>query len=80
MGQRPAGGPGTADARARAVRDFAAGAFRLPPEADQAEEALAAGEQAGTSSAEGGATAPQASSTNSTVGASLMPFPTRPGS
>ncbi|MDX2926417.1 SWIM zinc finger family protein [Streptomyces coelicolor] len=55
--QRPAGGPGTADARARAVRDFAAGAFRLPPEADQAEEPLPAGEQAGTSSAEGGATA-----------------------
>ncbi|WP_374196428.1 SWIM zinc finger family protein [Streptomyces sp. b94] len=34
--RRPQGGGGsrTADARARAVRDFAADAFRLPPEAD----------------------------------------------
>ncbi|MFI7390827.1 SWIM zinc finger family protein [Streptomyces tendae] len=46
-GQRPARGPATADARARAVRDFAAGAFRLPPEEDPAEEALPAGESAG---------------------------------
>ncbi|WP_240330649.1 SWIM zinc finger family protein [Streptomyces sp. CB09001] len=56
--QRRTGGPGTADARARAVRDFAADAFRLPPEADPAEEALPAGEQADAPSAEGGATAP----------------------
>ncbi|MFI8490857.1 SWIM zinc finger family protein [Streptomyces rubrogriseus] len=55
--QRRAGGPGTADARARAVRDFAAGAFRLPPEADQAEEPPPAGEEAGASAAEGGTTA-----------------------
>ncbi|MET9354121.1 SWIM zinc finger family protein [Streptomyces sp. NPDC006617] len=55
--QRRAGGPGTADARARAVRDFAADAFRLPPQADPAEETLPAGEQAGASSAEGGTTA-----------------------
>ncbi|MFI1758476.1 SWIM zinc finger family protein [Streptomyces sp. NPDC020571] len=45
--QRRADGPGTADARARAVRDFAAGAFRLPPEADPVEEVLPAGEPAG---------------------------------
>ncbi|MFD5300357.1 SWIM zinc finger family protein [Streptomyces mutabilis] len=31
------GGSRTADARARAVREFAAGAFRLPPEADTVE-------------------------------------------
>ncbi|MEU4986422.1 SWIM zinc finger family protein [Streptomyces sp. NPDC021969] len=57
--QGRAGDPGTADARARAraVRDFAADAFRLPPEADPAEEAPPAGEQAGASSAEGGTTA-----------------------
>ncbi|MFB6552366.1 SWIM zinc finger family protein [Streptomyces sp. NPDC056405] len=34
------GGSRTADARARAVRDFAADAFRLPPEADPDGEAL----------------------------------------
>ncbi|MFH8528977.1 SWIM zinc finger family protein [Streptomyces tendae] len=55
-GQRRPHGPGTADARARAVRDFAAGAFRLPPEADPAEEALPGpGELAGGSVAEGSA-------------------------
>ncbi|MFI2410915.1 SWIM zinc finger family protein [Streptomyces sp. NPDC018947] len=32
------GGSPTADARARAVREFVAGAFRLPPETDPAEE------------------------------------------
>ncbi|MEU7248792.1 SWIM zinc finger family protein, partial [Streptomyces sp. NPDC045251] len=35
---RRTGGTGTAAARARAVRDFAAGAFRLPPETDAAAE------------------------------------------
>ncbi|MFC7984195.1 SWIM zinc finger family protein [Streptomyces sp. NPDC057336] len=35
---RRTAGTGTAAARARAVRDFAAGAFRLPPDADAAEE------------------------------------------
>ncbi|MET8488367.1 SWIM zinc finger family protein [Streptomyces tendae] len=55
-GQRRPHGPGTADARARAVRDFAAGAFRLPPEGDPAEEALPGpGELAGGSVAEGSA-------------------------
>nr|WP_236260241.1 SWIM zinc finger family protein [Streptomyces tendae] len=55
-GQRRPHGPGTADARARAVRDFAAGAFRLPPEADPAEDALpGAGELAGGWAAEGSA-------------------------
>ncbi|MFJ3038964.1 SWIM zinc finger family protein [Streptomyces tendae] len=48
-------GPGTADARVRAVRDFAAGAFRLPSEAGSAEEVLPAGELAGGSVAEGSA-------------------------
>ncbi|MFE0802583.1 SWIM zinc finger family protein [Streptomyces sp. NPDC058812] len=40
--RRPQGGGGsrTADARARAVRDFAADAFRLPPEADPDGDAL----------------------------------------
>ncbi|MEU9635797.1 SWIM zinc finger family protein [Streptomyces tendae] len=52
-GQRRPHGPGTADARARAVREFAAGAFRLPPEADPAEEAPPAGESAGDSATEG---------------------------
>ncbi|WP_456044145.1 SWIM zinc finger family protein [Streptomyces tendae] len=52
-GQRRSHGPGTADARARAVREFAAGAFRLPPEADPAEEAPPAGRLAGGSAAEG---------------------------
>ncbi|MFD7563680.1 SWIM zinc finger family protein [Streptomyces tendae] len=51
--QRRSHGPGTADARARAVREFAAGAFRLPPEADPAEEAPPAGRLAGGSAAEG---------------------------
>ncbi|WP_245235189.1 SWIM zinc finger family protein [Streptomyces violaceorubidus] len=55
--QRRAGGSGTADARARAVRDFAAGAFRLPPEADPVEEAPPAGEPAGGSAAGGRAVA-----------------------
>ncbi|MFE0369863.1 SWIM zinc finger family protein [Streptomyces tendae] len=54
-GRRRPHGPGTADARARAVRDFAAGAFRLPSEADPAEEVLPAGELAGGSVAEGSA-------------------------
>ncbi|MGW7653197.1 SWIM zinc finger family protein [Streptomyces tendae] len=52
-GQRRSHGPGTADARARAVREFAAGAFRLPPEADPAEEAPPAGRLAGDSATEG---------------------------
>ncbi|MFF0669117.1 SWIM zinc finger family protein [Streptomyces tendae] len=52
-GQRRSHGPGTADARARAVREFAAGAFRLPPEADPAEEAPPAGKLAGGSATEG---------------------------
>ncbi|MEU0449214.1 SWIM zinc finger family protein [Streptomyces tendae] len=52
-GQRRPHGPGTADARARAVREFAAGAFRLPPEADPAEEAPPAGKLAGDSATEG---------------------------
>ncbi|MFG3332529.1 SWIM zinc finger family protein [Streptomyces tendae] len=52
-GQRRPHGPGSADARARAVREFAAGAFRLPPEADPAEEAPPAGESAGDSATEG---------------------------
>ncbi|WP_253191498.1 SWIM zinc finger family protein [Streptomyces sp. M1013] len=47
--QRRADGSDTADVRARAVRDFAAGAFRLPPETDPAEEAPPAGESAGGS-------------------------------
>ncbi|MFD5651841.1 SWIM zinc finger family protein [Streptomyces sp. NPDC127039] len=55
--QGRAGGPGIADARARAVRDFAAGAFRLPPEEDPAEGTLPAGEQTGASAAEGGTAA-----------------------
>ncbi|CAL9635635.1 hypothetical protein SUDANB174_06156 [Streptomyces sp. enrichment culture] len=55
--QRRAAGPGTADARARAVRDFAAGAFRLPPEADRAEETPPAGEPADGSAADGRAAA-----------------------
>ncbi|MEU3680475.1 SWIM zinc finger family protein [Streptomyces sp. NPDC030592] len=41
--QRRAGGTGTADARARAVRDFVADAFRLPSEADPPEETSPAG-------------------------------------
>ncbi len=57
--QRRAGGSGTSDARARAVRDFAAGAFRLPPEADPAEEAPPAGESPGAAAAQGRATAHQ---------------------
>ncbi|MFG3132342.1 SWIM zinc finger family protein [Streptomyces tendae] len=52
-GQRRPHGPGTADARARAVREFAAGAFRLPPEADPAEAAPSTGKLAGDSAAEG---------------------------
>ncbi|MEU9594984.1 SWIM zinc finger family protein [Streptomyces sp. NPDC048193] len=36
---RPAGGSTAHEVRARAVRDFAAGAFRLPPETDPDEEA-----------------------------------------
>lgn len=61
--QRRADGSGTADARARAVRDFAAGAFRLPPEADRTEDAPPTGESAGGSASErsapdGRATAP----------------------
>ncbi|MFG3545888.1 SWIM zinc finger family protein [Streptomyces sp. NPDC047725] len=40
------GGSPTADARARAVREFVAGAFRLPPETDPAEEASPAPEVA----------------------------------
>ncbi|MDA5141780.1 SWIM zinc finger family protein [Streptomyces sp. AD681] len=52
-GQRRPHGPGTADARARAVREFAAGAFRLPPEADPPEEAPPAGKLAGGSATEG---------------------------
>ncbi len=47
--QRRADGSGTADVRARAVRDFAASAFRLPPETDPAEETPPAGESAGGS-------------------------------
>ncbi|MFF0703295.1 SWIM zinc finger family protein [Streptomyces tendae] len=52
-GQRRSHGPGAADARARAVREFAAGAFRLPPEADPAVEAPPAGKLAGGSAPEG---------------------------
>ncbi|MEU1868644.1 SWIM zinc finger family protein [Streptomyces sp. NPDC019793] len=55
--QRRADGSGTADVRARAVRDFAAGAFRLPPETDPAEETPPAGESAAVADAEGGAAA-----------------------
>ncbi|WP_217245030.1 SWIM zinc finger family protein [Streptomyces sp. AC602_WCS936] len=40
------GGTGTAAARARAVRDFAAGAFRLPPDADAAGEGTSLDETA----------------------------------
>ncbi|GAA5204852.1 SWIM zinc finger family protein [Streptomyces thinghirensis] len=49
--RRPQGGGGsrTADARARAVRDFAADAFRLPPEADPDEDALTPDELASDS-------------------------------
>ncbi|MGW3191380.1 SWIM zinc finger family protein [Streptomyces ardesiacus] len=47
-GRRRAGGPDTADARARAVRDFVAGAFRLPSEADPAGQISSAGETGGT--------------------------------
>ncbi|MEU9068480.1 SWIM zinc finger family protein [Streptomyces sp. NPDC048306] len=42
--QRRTGGTGTADARARAVRDFAADAFRLPSEADPPEETSPTGQ------------------------------------
>ncbi len=42
--QRRTGGTGTADARARAVRDFVADAFRLPSEADPPEETSPAGQ------------------------------------
>ncbi|MEV5756957.1 SWIM zinc finger family protein [Streptomyces tendae] len=52
-GQRRPHGPGTAGARARAVREFAAGAFRLPPEADPAEEAPPAEELTGDSATGG---------------------------
>lgn len=46
--RRPPGadGPRTADTRARVVRDFAADAFRLPPEADLAGEPLPPAEPA----------------------------------
>ncbi|MFJ8189455.1 SWIM zinc finger family protein [Streptomyces sp. NPDC096094] len=49
--RRPQGGGGsrTADARARAVRDFAADAFRLPPEADPDGEPLTPDEPASDS-------------------------------
>ncbi|MGC9441783.1 SWIM zinc finger family protein [Streptomyces sp. WG5] len=47
-----AGGSRTADARARAVRDFVADAFRLPPEADPAGGASSRAEPAGGGSAE----------------------------
>ncbi|MET9776601.1 SWIM zinc finger family protein [Streptomyces sp. NPDC006367] len=46
-GPQGAGGPPTADARARALRDFVAGAFRLPPEVDPAEDAPTSGEPVG---------------------------------
>nr|WP_308293469.1 SWIM zinc finger family protein [Streptomyces sp. RM72] len=55
--QRRADGSDTADVRARAVRDFSAGAFRLPPETDPAEEAPPAGESAGGSAPGGRAAA-----------------------
>ncbi|MFE1586932.1 SWIM zinc finger family protein [Streptomyces sp. NPDC058737] len=42
--QRRPGGTGTADARARAVRDFVTDAFRLPSEADPPEETSSSGE------------------------------------
>ncbi|MFH9735412.1 SWIM zinc finger family protein [Streptomyces sp. NPDC017260] len=45
--QGAVGGPRTADARARAVRDFVAGAFRLPPEADPAGDPLPHGDPHG---------------------------------
>ncbi|MEU3729694.1 SWIM zinc finger family protein [Streptomyces sp. NPDC033538] len=45
--QGAVGGPRTADARARAVRDFVAGAFRLPPEADPAGDPLPLGDPHG---------------------------------
>ncbi|MFE1023707.1 SWIM zinc finger family protein [Streptomyces sp. NPDC058818] len=49
--RRPQGGGGsrTADARARAVRDFAADAFRLPPEADPDGDAVTPDEPASDS-------------------------------
>ncbi|WP_439959687.1 SWIM zinc finger family protein [Streptomyces coelicoflavus] len=52
-GRRP-GGADTADARARAVRDFAADAFRLPPEADPAGDATHSGDAPAAGSPAGG--------------------------
>ncbi|MER6325691.1 SWIM zinc finger family protein [Streptomyces coelicoflavus] len=52
-GRRP-GGADTADARARAVRDFAADAFRLPPETDPAGDATPSGEAPAAGSPAGG--------------------------
>ncbi|MET9822268.1 SWIM zinc finger family protein [Streptomyces sp. NPDC006349] len=54
---RGTGGSGTADARARAVREFVAGAFRLPPEDDQVEEVPTSEGSPGASPAESRAAA-----------------------
>ncbi|MFJ8545026.1 SWIM zinc finger family protein [Streptomyces sp. NPDC093586] len=50
--RRPHGTGGTEDARARAVRDFVAGAFRLPPEADLPDGVPAFEEPVGGTAAE----------------------------
>ncbi|WP_240469177.1 SWIM zinc finger family protein [Streptomyces sp. OM5714] len=52
--RRRPGGADTADARARAVRDFAADAFRLPPETDPAGDATLRGETPAAGSPAGG--------------------------
>ncbi|WP_345961680.1 SWIM zinc finger family protein [Streptomyces sp. BRB040] len=52
--RRRPGGADTADARARAVRDFAADAFRLPPETDPAGDATLPGETPAAGSPAGG--------------------------
>ncbi|MEU0853761.1 SWIM zinc finger family protein [Streptomyces flaveolus] len=50
---RGTGGSSTGEARARLVRDFAADAFRLPPEADAAEEVQPLDEPTGATAAKG---------------------------
>ncbi|MEU6103443.1 SWIM zinc finger family protein [Streptomyces flaveolus] len=60
---RGTGGSSTGEARARLVRDFAADAFRLPPEADPAEEAQPLDEPTGATAAkspQGAMTSPAA--------------------
>ncbi|MGC9479149.1 SWIM zinc finger family protein [Streptomyces sp. WG4] len=54
------GGSRTADARARAVREFAAGAFRLPPEADTVEADTVEADTAGEGPSPRGETAARA--------------------